>query len=100
MAGHGQASQGTLFELLRTHPETTRTALVRMSGLSKATVSEAVAHMMERGRIAEVGKRQPGRGRSQVVLKIQPDIRLVLGAQFTEHGVHVVLADLLAGPIA
>ncbi len=100
MAGQGQASHGTLFDLLRAHPETTRTDLVRLSGLSKATVSETISHMMERGMIAEVGKRQPSRGRSQVVLKFKPDIRLVVGAQFTEHGVHVVLADLLAGPVA
>lgn len=100
MATHGQASHGTIFELLRAHPETTRTDLVRMSGLSKATVSEAISHMMDRGLIAEVGKRQPGRGRSQVVLRVKPKLRLVLGAQFTEHGVHVVLTDLLAGPVA
>lgn len=99
-AGPGQPSYGKLFALLREQPETTRTELVERSGLSKATVSEAVAFMMERGMLAEIGKRQPGRGRSQVVLAFQSDIRLVVGAQFTEHGCHAVLADLRAGPIA
>lgn len=100
MAASGQPSYGTLFALMRTKPETTRTELVELSGLSKATVSEAVAFMMERGMLAEIGKRQPGRGRSQVVLAFQSDVRLVLGAQFTEHGVSAVLADLRAGPVA
>jgi predicted NBD/HSP70 family sugar kinase len=100
MAVNGQASYAVLFELLRETPETTRTELVRSSGLSKATVSEAVAHMMERGFLTEIGKRQPGRGRSQVVLAFQPRMRLVLGGQFTESGCHAVLADLRAGPIA
>lgn len=100
MVVQGHASYGTLFELLRAHPETTRTELVQMTGLSKATVSEAISYMMDRGMIEEIGKRQPGRGRSQVVLAFQPQVRSVLGAQFTEHGCHVVLADLRAGPVA
>jgi glucokinase-like ROK family protein len=100
VSGPGQPSYGKLFDLLRERPETTRTELVERSGLSKATVSEAVSSMMERGLLTEIGKRQPGRGRSQVVLAFQPAVRLVLGAQFTEHGCHVVLADLRAGPIA
>ncbi len=99
MAGNGQASAVTLFELLREHPLTTRTELVRLSGLSKATVSEAIGALLEQGFLNEVGKRQPGRGRSQVVLEFAPRSRLVLGVQFTEHGCHAVLADLRAAPI-
>ena len=86
-----QVSEDQLFELLRACPETTRTELVRLSGLSKATISDAVASMMDAGLLAEVGKRQPGRGRSQVVLQMQPSLKLVLGAQFTESGCHVVV---------
>jgi len=100
MAGNGQASGVALFELLREHPTTTRTDLVRLSGLSKATVSEAIGALLEQGFLNEVGKRQPGRGRSQVVLEFAPRARLVLGAQFTERGCHAVLADLRAAPIA
>ena len=100
MTVSGQASYAVLFEQLRATPETTRTELVRISGLSKATVSEAVAHLIERGFLVEIGKRQPGRGRSQVILAFQPHVRLVLGAQFTESGCHAVLADLCAGPVA
>lgn len=96
----GQASLAVLYELLRDNPHTTRTELVHHSGLSKATVSETIGLLMDRDFVVEVGKRQPGRGRSQVVLEFKPRARLVLGAQFTEHGCHAVLADLRAGPIA
>jgi len=100
MAQGGQASFDRLFELLRETPETTRTDLVRRSGLSKATVSETIAELMSHGFLSEIGKRQPGRGRSQVVLAFEPGTRLVIGAQFTEHGCHAALCDLRAGPLA
>ena len=93
-------SSEALFALLRAHPVTTRTELVQLSGLSKATVSEAIASLMALGLLEEVGKRQPGRGRSQVVLALRPMTRLVLGAHYTEGACRVVLADLLASPIA
>jgi predicted NBD/HSP70 family sugar kinase len=96
----GQSSVAVLFELLRAHPQTTRTRLVRETGLSKATVSEAIAELIAHDFIAEVGKHQLGRGRSQVVLELKPQARLVIGVQFTEDGYHAVLADLRAGEIA
>lgn len=100
MVAQRQTGSGIIFELLRASPETTRTELVQRSGLSKATVSDAVAAMIDRGMVIESGKRQPGRGRRQVILTFQPAVRLVIGAQFTEHGVSAVLADLRAGPLA
>lgn len=96
----GQASGVALFELLRRQPITTRTELVQRTGLSKATISETIASLIAQGFLIETGKRQPGRGRSQVVLEFVPTARLVLGAQFTEGSCRVVLADLRAAPIA
>lgn len=89
-----------IWNLLRLNPTTTRTELVEQSGLSKATVSEAVSQLLERGVLAEVGKKEPGRGRRQVVLELQASQRVVIGAQFTETGCHAVLTDLIAAPIA
>ncbi len=96
----GQSSVAVLFDLLRARPQTTRTALVQASGLSKATVSEAIAELLAHGFIAEVGKHQPGRGRSQVVLEFNPSTCLVIGVQFTDTGCHAVLAELRAGGVA
>ena len=89
-----------IWNLLRQNPTTTRTELVTQSGLSKATVSEAVSQMLQRGVLAEVGKKEPVRGRRQVVLELQASQRVVIGAQFTETGCHAVLTDLVASPIA
>ncbi|MEJ7837686.1 MAG: ROK family transcriptional regulator [Thermomicrobiales bacterium] len=100
MAQTGQASFDILFNLLRAVPETTRTDLVNASGLSKATVSETIAELMAQGFLAEIGKRQPGRGRSQVVLALQAENRLVIGAQFSEHGCYAALCNLGGAPIA
>ncbi len=100
MATGHRSSVATLFELLRSQPRTTRTDLVRLSGLSKATVSESIASLMAGGFITEVGKHQPGRGRSQVVLEFQASNRLVIGVQFMDDGCRAVLANLHAGEVA
>jgi len=93
------ASVDTIFHVLRELPETTRTDLVARTGLSKATVSETIAQLLANGLVTEVGKREPGRGRRQVLLRLRTDSRLVIGAEFNEHGCRAVLADLRAGPV-
>lgn len=87
-----------VFQLLREHRRTTRTELVRLSGLSKATVSDIIDTFLREGFIREVGKHQPVRGRSQVVLEFDPMARLVFGAQLVGPTCTVVLADLTAQP--
>jgi len=79
--------------------QTTRTELTHLSGLSKATVSESVAELLDGGFLREVGKHQRGRGRSQILLEFDPTARLVLGAQLEDEGCIVVLADLCARPL-
>ncbi|MGH2562716.1 MAG: ROK family transcriptional regulator [Thermomicrobiales bacterium] len=91
-------SRGTIIKLLRVSRQTTRTELASRSGLSKATVSEIAAALLEEGFVHEVGKFQAGRGRSRVLLEFQPMARLVLGAQLDDTSCTVVLADLRAEP--
>src|SRR5665811_1424713 len=93
------ASVDIIFRLLRELPETTRTDLVARTGLSKATVSETIAQLLANDLVTETGKRQPGRGRRQVLLQLRNGSRLVIGAEFNEHGCRAVLADLRAGPV-
>ena len=89
-----------IFRLLRELPETTRTDLVARTGLSKATISETIAQLLAGDLVTEVGKREPGRGRRQVLLQLRTASRLAIGAEFNEHGCRAVLADLRAGPVA
>ncbi len=93
------ASVDIIFHLLRERPETTRTDLVARTGFSKATVSETIAQFLANDLVTEVGKREPRRGRRQVLLRLAAHSRLVIGAEFNEHGCYAVLADLRATPI-
>lgn len=96
----GRSSVERIFSWLRTNPRTTRTGLTAELGLSKATVSEAVAVLIAKDFVRETGKQRQDRGRSQVVLELNARARLVIGVQFSEDGCHAVLADLLANEIA
>ena len=98
-ASHTPASIQTILHLMRELPETTRTDLAARTGFSKGTVSETIGQFLTSGLVAEVGKRRPGRGRRQVLLELRTGARLVIGAEFNEHGCQAVLADLRAGPI-
>lgn len=93
-----QENRAIVFELLREHGRTDRTELAARSGLSKATVSEIVGALLQQAFIREVGKLQPGRGRSRVLLEFDPLARLVMGAQLGDDHCTVVLADLYAEP--
>ena len=95
-----RSSVAEIFNNLRQQPRTTRTALTNDLGLGKATVSEAVSLLMASGLVQEVGKQQQERGRSQVVLELQADTRLVTGVQFADDGCRAVLTDLLGNVLA
>ncbi len=92
-------SASILFGLLRASTQTSQTELARQSGLSKATVSEAMGLLTEKGFIREVGKRQQGRGRSQIVIELEATARYALGAQLDDHCCTVILSDLRAQPV-
>lgn len=98
--GLRQANSDAVLDLLRDRRRTTRTELARLTGLSKATVSEIVNGFLQDGFAHEVGKHQAGRGRSRVVLEFNPDARLVLGAQLDDDACTVVLANLYGQPQA
>ncbi len=95
-----RSSGAEIFTTLRQQPRTTRTALTNDLGLGKATVSEAVSLLMASGLVQEVGKQQQERGRSQVVLELQAETRLVTGVQFSDDGCRAVLTDLLGNVLA
>jgi glucokinase-like ROK family protein len=89
-----------ILELIRQRPQTTRTELTQLSGISKGTVSSIVNMLIRKGLLRETGKQQSERGRSQIMLEFDPQARLVLGAELGEHMCTVILADLNASPIA
>lgn len=96
--GVREVNTGAVLELLKRRRQTTRTELIRLSGLSKATVSVIVADLLERGLAQAAGRQQEGRGRSRVVLEFNPMARSVLGAQIADDVCVVVLTDLDGRP--
>lgn len=92
--GVREVNTQTVLDILRRHRQTTRTELLHLSGLSKATVSVIVADLIERGFATETGKIQQGRGRSRIALEFNPLSRTVVGVQIEDARCHLVLTDL------
>ncbi len=76
-----------------------RSDLVRLTGLSKATVSTIVAELIDAGLVEESGSHSPSIGRPRVSLSLVADTNYVLGAELTNRGCRVVLTDLHAEPV-
>ncbi|MEE1824939.1 ROK family transcriptional regulator [Streptomyces sp. BE20] len=87
-----------LLELLRTGGPSSRAQLARDTGLSKPTVSTALATLEAAGLAREAGRYVPERGRTAVLYEPDPTAGYVLGADIGRARLRVAVADL-AGTI-
>ncbi|SEL85792.1 ROK family transcriptional regulator [Streptacidiphilus jiangxiensis] len=87
-----------LLEHLRGVGTATRAELARQTGLSKPTVSSALAALEQGGLVREVGTIVPERGRSAVLYEPDPTAGYVLGVDIGRARLRVAVADL-AGDI-
>src|SRR5260221_14603666 len=71
-----------------------RAALARISGLSKPTVSQALASVERSGLVRIAGQRTGVPGRSARLYEIRPDAGFVLGLDIGHHYLRGALADL------
>jgi predicted NBD/HSP70 family sugar kinase len=71
-----------------------RAELARLSGLSKPTVSLALANVERSGLVREAGQRTGVPGRSAVLYEIRPDAGYVLGLDIGREYLRGALADL------
>jgi predicted NBD/HSP70 family sugar kinase len=76
-----------------------RAELARLSGLSKPTVSLALANVERSGLVREAGQRTGVPGRSALLYEIRPDAGYVLGLDIGQQYLRGALADL-SGQIA
>jgi predicted NBD/HSP70 family sugar kinase len=76
---------------IRDHGPCSRADLARLSGLSKPTVSLALATVEQAGLIREAGQRIGRPGRSALLYEIRPEAGFVLGL---DVGAQYILADL------
>jgi predicted NBD/HSP70 family sugar kinase len=77
-----------------------RADLARVSGLSKPTVSLALANLEHAGLVRETGHLTGAPGRSAVLYELRPDARYVLGLDIGRQFVRGAVADLADGVLA
>ena len=88
-------NRGLLLRLLCTHDGVSRIQLAQRTGLTKMTVSNIIAGLMEQDYVVErAPERNAGVGRNPIILDISPGAPKVLGVQLGREGVTAVLFDL------
>ncbi|EDY54606.2 transcriptional regulator [Streptomyces sviceus ATCC 29083] len=83
-----------LLERLRAEGPASRAQLARGTGLSKPTVSSALAALESAGLVREVGTHVPERGRTAVLYAPDPAAGHVLGVDVGRSWLRVAVADL------
>jgi len=83
-----------LLEQLRGTGSSTRAQLARDTGLSKPTVSSALAALQDNGLVRVVGTIVPDRGRSAVLYEPDPTAGYVLGIDIGRARLRAAVADL------
>lgn len=89
-----------LIELVRESRPISRADLARQSGLSAATVSNIVGHLIERGILVEVATAPANGGRPPVLLDIDATGGYVIGIKLRGDGLTTVVCDLDAQVVA
>ncbi|MHA6758980.1 ROK family transcriptional regulator [Streptacidiphilus sp. PAMC 29251] len=89
-----------LLERLRTAGPASRAQLARDSGLSKPTVSTALAALEQAGLVREAGTVAPDRGRIAVLYESDPTAGYVLGVDIGRAWLRLAVADLAGTVVA
>ncbi|MFE9452799.1 ROK family protein [Streptomyces sp. NPDC006739] len=89
-----------LLDRLRSLGAASRAQLARESGLSKPTVSSALASLAAAGLVHEVGTHAPERGRTAVLYAPDPAAGHVLGVDVGRSWLRVAVADLDGSVVA
>ncbi|MEK3837344.1 MULTISPECIES: ROK family transcriptional regulator [unclassified Paenibacillus] len=71
-----------------------RADLSRYTGLSKPTVSSAIAHLIERGLVRESGRAENTQGRKATLVEFNPKCFYTLGAEVGGSSLRIALADM------
>lgn len=88
------AGCGALLALVRAGSGASRAALVNASELSRATVSQRLAHLFRAGLVTETDQTLPSGGRPARVLRVNPSFGVVLAADIGESSFRVGVTDL------
>src|SRR5215218_2292104 len=91
-------NERTLLEQLRRAGPSSRPDLARIAGLSKPTVSQALANLESAGMVRSVGPASPSLGRTAMLYEVDPTAGYVVGIDIGRAWIRVAAADL-AGEI-
>jgi predicted NBD/HSP70 family sugar kinase len=89
-----------LLQHIRQLGRCSRAELARVSGLSKPTVSLALANVERSGLVREAGQRTGVPGRSAVLYEVRPEAGYVLGLDVGRQYLRGALADLTGAAVA
>jgi len=95
-----ELNEQLLLQHIRQLGRCSRAELARLSGLSKPTVSLALANVERSGLVREAGQRTGVPGRSAVLYEIRPDAGYVLGLDIGHQYMRGAVADLTGDVIA
>ena len=87
-------NQGALMQRLREDGPFSRAQLSRDTGLSKPTVSQALADLEAAGLVRSVGHSAPSRGRTALLYEPDPTAGYVLGIDIGRAWIRIAVADL------
>ena len=93
-------NQGALMQRLRDQGPLSRAQLARDTGLSKPTVSQALAELDAAGLVRAVGPAAPSRGRTALLYEPDPTAGYVVGIDIGRAWIRVAVADLAGTIIA
>src|SRR6478672_4505890 len=93
-------NQGALMQRLRDTGPRSRAQLARDTGLSKPTVSQALAELESAGLVRSVGPAAPSRGRTALLYEPDPTAGYVVGIDIGRAWIRVAVADLAGTIIA
>src|SRR3954451_8040262 len=93
-------NQGALMQHLRQHGPLSRAQLARDTGLSKPTVSQALADLEDAGLVRPLGPAAPSRGRTAMLYEPDPTAGYVLGIDIGRAWIRVAVADLTGAIMA
>jgi predicted NBD/HSP70 family sugar kinase len=93
-------NQGALMQRLRDGGPLSRAQLARDTGLSKPTVSQALAELEAAGLVRPIGRAAPSRGRTAMLYESDPTAGYVVGIDIGRAWIRVAVADLSGDIIA
>ncbi len=103
---HGKPSllrainERTILRILRAGGPASRAQVARQSGLSKPTVSLALAGLLRAGLVRDVGRSSGGKGPGAVLYELDPRAGCVVGIDVGRQWVRAAIADITGGIVA